>query len=107
MPDGASVPPGALMQKISLLFLVAMAACEINATTPAVDPAAPTHLAYELTPSGDPNVPLGILLTWDPPSNGRAAAFDVYGRSNSTGWIRRATTTSPSFHDVGAPQAQY
>src|SRR5207237_5664992 len=100
-------PPGAVMKKLALVLVVGLAACEVNGTTTPIDPAAPTNFAFQLTPSGDPNVPLGILLTWVPPSNGRAATFDIYGRSNSTGWIRRATTTSLSFHDAGVPQAQY
>jgi hypothetical protein len=96
------------MRKLAQLMLVGLAACHIDGGTgPALDPAAPTHLGFQLAPSGDPNVPLGILLSWDPPSNGRASVFDVYGRSSGSGWIRRATTTSTTFHDVGIPQEQY
>ncbi|MEO5567306.1 MAG: fibronectin type III domain-containing protein [Gemmatimonadaceae bacterium] len=94
------------MKKLAMLLLVGLAACEIDGTPPR-DPTEPTNLTFQLMPSGDPNVPLGILLSWDPPSNNQATAFDVYGRSNSTGWIRRATTTSTTFHDVGIPQTEY
>ena len=94
------------MKRVALLLMAGLMACEVTGTAP-IDPAAPTNLSFQLTPSGDPNVPLGIVLRWEPPSNGRAAVFDVYGRSNSTGWIRRATTTSNTFHDAGVPQAQY
>lgn len=94
------------MKKLAMLLLVGLAACEIDGTQPR-DPTEPTNLSFQLMPSGDPNVPLGILLSWDPPSNNQAAAFDIYGRSNSTGWIRRATTTSTTFHDVGIPQREY
>ena len=95
------------MRKLALLLLVGLAACNIDGGTGPVDPTAPRNLSFQLTPSGDPNVPLGILLSWDPPSNGRAVVFDVYGRSSGTGWIRRATTTSSTFHDAGVPQSQY
>lgn len=96
------------MKKLAMLFFVGLAACHIDGGTgPQFDPEAPTDLAFQLTPSGDPNVPLGILLSWEPPSNGRAVVFDVYGRSSGSGWLRRATTTSLTFHDAGVPQQQY
>jgi len=95
------------MKRLAMLVLIGLAACQVAGTTTPIDPAAPTNLTFQLTPSGDPNVPLGILLTWVAPSNGRAVTFDVYGLSTSTGWIRRATTTSTSFHDAGTPQSQY
>src|SRR4051812_31615155 len=94
------------MKKFALLLLVAIAACDANGTEP-IDPDAPTNLSFRLEPSGDPNVPLGILLSWDPPTNGLAVSFDIFGRSPSTGWIRRATTTSNTFHDAGIPQQEY
>src|SRR5215208_4150483 len=85
-----------------------LAACEINDFTGVVDPDAPSDLSYQLIPSGDPQLPLGVLLTWTPPQSRRATTFDVYGRSSSNeGWIRRATTTSYTFHDAGRPQLQY
>jgi hypothetical protein len=106
--DGVTVPiPEHVMKKLALVLFAALAACDISNTTAPTDPTAPANLTFQLQPSGDPNVPLGIILSWDPPTNGRAVAFDVYGRSNSTGWIRRATTTSTTFHDVGTPQQQY
>jgi hypothetical protein len=95
------------MNKALLLLAVALAGCEVNGATAPVDPAAPTDLAFQLQPSGDPNLPLGVLLTWVAPSNGRAVSYDVYGRSANTGWQLRATTTSTSFHDIGAPESQY
>ena len=63
------------MRKLAMLLLVGVAACHIDGgpTGPVVDPTAPTNLGFQLAPSGDPNVPLGILLSWDPPTNGRAA----------------------------------
>ena len=93
------------MRKLATLLLVALAACDLEGG-PRIDPDAPTNLQFQLIPSGDPNVPRGILLSWEPPSNGRALVFDVYGRSGGQ-WIRRATTTSNTFHDAGVPQQQY
>lgn len=71
------------------------------------DPDAPRNLAYQLIPSGDPNAPLGVLLTWEVPSSGQATAFNVYGRTGGNSWQLRATTTSPTFHDAGTPETQY
>jgi hypothetical protein len=95
------------MKRLAVALFAALAACDVTNGTAPIDPGAPSNLGFQLQPSGDPSLPLGIILTWDWPTNGRAVAFDVYGRSNSTGWIRRATTTSTSFHDLGTPQQQY
>lgn len=96
--------------KVSRWLLVAallpLAACD-DLTGLLADPDAPANLTYQLIPSGDPNVPLGVLLTWDVPRSGRANAFNVYGRVNGADWQLRATTTSPTFHDAGIPESQY
>ena len=81
---------------VVLAAVVPLAACDITDAT-GIDPNAPTNLSYQLIPSGDPNAPLGVILSWDPPSGGRAVAFDVFGRASSgSDWQLRATTTSPS-----------
>ena len=91
---------------LALASVIPLAACDITDAT-GIDPNAPTNLTYQLIPSGDPNVPLGVILSWDAPSSGRAIAFDIYGRvSSSSDWQLRATTTSPSFHDL-YPELQY
>jgi hypothetical protein len=81
-------------------FVLPLYACDL--TDPmGVDPNAPTNLSYQLIESG------GVLLSWTAPASGRAVAFDVYGRPNtSAAWDLRATTTSPSFHDL-VPELQY
>jgi hypothetical protein len=96
-----------MKQAIRLLIVaLALGACESGVAPP--DPDAPGGLAYQLIPSGDPDEPLGIVLEWLPPESGRALSYDVYGRSTETEqFFLRATTTSPSFHDVGLPQLQY
>ena len=97
-----------LLRLFSLLVVLPLSACEIVDATGVADPDQPSNLAYQLEPSGDPNVPLGVILTWTPPSNGNAVTYDVFGRASTSGdWIRRATTTSPSFHDAGVPMLQY
>lgn len=91
-----------------LAFAVPLAACGDLTGLITADPDAPANVTYQLIPSGDPNAPLAVLLSWDLPSSGRANAFNVYGRpSRNAGWNLRATTTSPSFHDVGVPELQY
>jgi hypothetical protein len=85
---------------------VSLAACD-QLTGLLTDPDAPGNLSYQLIPSGDPNAPLGVLLMWDVPASGRANAFNVYGRVNGGDWQLRGTTTSPTFHDAGTPEAQY
>ena len=93
--------------RLLLAVLIPLAACD-ELTSPNVDPDAPANVTYQLIPSGDPNSPAGVLLSWDVPTSGRANSFNVYGRSSSAGqWFLRATTTSPTFHDVGTPSLQY
>jgi hypothetical protein len=93
--------------RLLLAALIPLAACD-ELTSPNVDPDAPAHVTYQLIPSGDPNAPAGVLLSWDVPSSGRANSFNVYARSSTSAqWLLRATTTSPTFHDAGTPSAQY
>ena len=95
------------LSRLILAGLVPLAACD-ELTGVTSDPDAPANVSYELLPSGDPNAPSGVILYWDVPTSGRANAFNVYGRqSPGTGWQLRATTTSPTFHDAGVPEAQY
>jgi hypothetical protein len=92
---------------IAILPLALVAACD-ELTGLNADPDAPANVTYVLLPSGDPNAPAGVILSWDVPRSGRANAFNVYGRQSAgAGWQLRATTTSPTFHDAGVPNAQY
>jgi hypothetical protein len=87
------------------------AACTSGSTTTAPPPVplpAPTGLVYELLPSGDPANPVGILLRWDPSPDSRTIVYNVYSRSSSgAAFGLRATTTSPSYYDLGVPDLQY
>ncbi len=95
------------LNRLFLAVLLPLAACDLSGLTSILAPDAPINLTYQLIPGGDPNAPLGVLLTWDIPSSGRANAFNVYGRATGANWQLRATTTSPTFHDAGIPDAQY
>lgn len=90
---------------LMLAVIAPLAACDLTDIT-GVDPDTPSGLTYQLLPSGDPNVPLGVILSWAAPRSGLAATFDVYGRPYQGNWELRATTTSTSFHDV-YPEYQY
>lgn len=95
------------LSRLFLAVLVPLAACD-PLTAVGADPDAPANVTYQLMPSGDPNAPAGVILSWDAPSGGRANSFNVYGRQTAgTSWQLRATTTSPTFHDAGVPEAQY
>lgn len=98
------------LSRLSMLVLLAvpLTACEDFMTGLTSDPDAVTSVSYQLLPSGDPNAPLGVVLSWQLPRSGRANSFNVYGRpTRNSQWYLRATTTSTSFHDVGTPEAQY
>jgi hypothetical protein len=95
------------VSRLLLAALIPIAACD-DLTSAPVNTDAPANVTYQLIPSGDPNAPAGILLSWDVPSSGRANSFNVYARSSTAGqWLLRATTTSTTFHDAGTPSAQY
>src|SRR5215510_6452771 len=93
--------------RLLLAAVLSLAACA-DLTDPPVDPDAAANLTYQLVPSGNPDSPSGVLISWEVPRSGRANSFNVYGRnSTSAQWDLRATTTSTSFHDIGVPQRQY
>lgn len=97
-----------MFRPFAVVLMAALAACtsETIAGPPAAD--APTDLSYRLVPSGHPTQPQGILLQWSPPTVRDAAYFVVYSRGGTSGrWLRRAETSSTSFHDVGVPHLQY
>ena len=85
-----------------------LSACE---TTEFIDPdilSDPIDLEYQLVPSGNPDAPAGILLSWIEPSDSRITNYVIYSRgSTSDNWSRRAETSSSTFHDSGIPHLQY
>ena len=50
---------------LSLIAVLAVAACTDIVTDSAGRLPTPTGLTYELIPSGDPDAPEGVLLSWD------------------------------------------
>ncbi len=90
--------------------LLAFAACSYDRSIVAPDAllASPVNLSYQLVPSGEPDRPEGLRLTWDPVNDNRLAGYVVYSRASVTdAWSRRAETSSASFDDRGLPHLQY
>lgn len=89
--------------------LLALAACsETQIVGGGALVSAPTNLQYTVEASGTPGAPSGVLLQWDFDSDPNLASWSVYSRgSTSESYRLRATTTSNSFHDEGAPHLQY
>lgn len=90
---------------------LALAACSsdggnnITGITPLT---APANLTYQLIPSGDPAAPEGVELRWTPVNDPNVTNYAVYSSPTINGTFNlRALTTSPSFEDLGTPDAQY
>lgn len=82
-----------------------LAACD-DSTAPVIE--SPANLTYDLEPSGDPLVPAGLLLRWEPVSDPDLEVYNVYSRSSdSNAFLLRASTTSTTFHDEGVPDLDY
>jgi hypothetical protein len=85
--------------------LVGLAACE-GGVDLRVPP--PENLTYELEVSGFPDEPAGILLRWDPVTHPDLQVYRVYSRRDvGNVFALRASTTSTTFHDRGAPDLEY
>jgi hypothetical protein len=99
------------MRRSLVLMLLAIGIAACTDYTDDVGPdglEAPEELTYQLIPSGDPDAPDGILLSWTDPGDPDIEAFVIYSRgSTSDSWSRRAATTSNTFHDAGIPHLQY
>jgi len=68
----------------------------------------PAGVTYELEPVGTGTAPSGILLRWISTSDPAVIEWHVYSRASAgEGFSFRGSTTSPSFHDAGAPFLQY
>ena len=70
------------MSRATSVFAVALAALSLAACTEYVTdsgdtPNAPTGLYYELQPSGDPDVPNGIILHWNASANPNLAVYNI------------------------------
>ncbi|HKI94841.1 MAG TPA: hypothetical protein VJ992_06065, partial [Gemmatimonadales bacterium] len=81
-----------------LLVLFAFAACNHTTTSVVTRISAPANLTYDLRPSGDPNAPAGIRLTWDAVPDQDLAVYNVYSSATGTGTFDlRGSTTSTTF----------
>jgi len=90
---------------MSLVALLGVAACD-RIIEPALE--APSNLSYQLEPSGDPDSPAGLILSWDPVLNARLAVYRVYSRGqDGASYDLRGETTSITFHDAGKPDLDY
>ncbi|MBI2537118.1 MAG: hypothetical protein HYW06_09210 [Gemmatimonadetes bacterium] len=90
---------------ISAVALLGVAACD-RVVEPVIE--APTNLTYRLEPSGDPEAPAGLILSWDPVLNARLAVYRVYSRGQDGAvYDLRGETTSTTFHDAGVPDLDY
>ena len=94
-----------LFVRAAPLFLLGALACD---KTNGIIVDAPSNLTYALDPSGDPDAPAGILLSWDPVLDQQLRVYQVYSRASSNAQFDlRASTTSTTFHDVGIPDLEY
>lgn len=92
-------------QVVFALVMLAVPACTRD-LGPVIE--APTNLSYRLEPSGDPDLPAGLVLTWNPVNHPDLEVYRVYSRAHQTApFDLRASTTSTSFHDVGVPDLEY
>ena len=98
------------MRTITRLGMSAVALLGVAACDRVVEPVleAPTNLIYQLEPSGDPETPAGMILSWDPVTNAKLAVYRVYSRGqDGAAYDLRGETTSPTFHDAGVPDLDY
>lgn len=101
----------------AILVAALVAACNNNNNNILnnyVAPAPPVGLVYQLNLGeaigNDSVIEPGVLLSWLPPNpDSTIQDFVIYGSdsTDSAGFVRRAVTTSISFHDAGQPQLQY
>lgn len=93
---------------LALALVLVAAACEETVVVGGGNISAPTNLSYRLEPSGDPDQPLGLLLSWNDVSAPDLESYRVYSRgSTGASFQLRGETTSNTFHDAGVPHLQY
>ena len=96
-----------VLRSLPISLLILAAACE-EAVLVGDEASAPANLRYRLEPSGDPQAPYGIVLTWDDVPDADLDSYQVYSRgSTGSSFGLRASTTSNTFHDNGVPHLEY
>ncbi|MEO6067234.1 MAG: hypothetical protein ABIQ41_04535, partial [Gemmatimonadales bacterium] len=108
----SGVPLGAVSMRAAaaLLAVLLLPACadQFYTDPSSTDLPIPTGLSYELEPVGTGTSPSGILLRWSSTSDPDVSGWNVYSRGTSgESFSYRGSTSSPSFHDAGAPFLQY
>lgn len=96
----------ALRSVAPALFVLA-AACQETVLVGGGDVPAPTNLTYQIEPSGDPDAPLGLLLSWTSVSDPDLESYRIYSRAAGGQFRLRGETTSNTFHDGGIPHLDY
>lgn len=95
-----------MKKAVYLIGAIMLGATACGDSTAPID--RPENLWYQLEPSGDPLRPQGVILRWDPVVDAKLELYNVYGRlDGSNQFDLRGSTTSPSFHDNGEPDAEY
>ena len=90
---------------VGAVALIGAAACN-QTSAPSI--AAPTNLAYQLDPSGNPSAPAGILLSWDAVQDPNLQSYRVYSRRQSGAqYDLLGSTVSTTFHEAGQPDLDY
>lgn len=95
-----------MTKTVYLIGAIMLGATACSDSTAPID--RPENLWYQLEPSGDPLLPQGVVLRWDPVADASLEVYNVYGRlAGSNQFDLRGSTTSPSFHDDGEPDLEY
>lgn len=93
---------------LAVLLGLSGLACEEDQLLVGGRPSTPQQLTYRLEPSGDPDRPDGIVLSWADAPQGDLEGYYVYSRGSTAGaYGLRGITSSNSFHDNGVPHVQY
>lgn len=98
----------AAFRLVPVLVAFLAPACDDGPTVIVDQPSTPANLTYRLEPSGDPDRPAGITLSWDDVTDADLESYNVYSRGTTTeSFGLRGITTSNTFHDNGLPHLEY
>ncbi|MGH7700514.1 MAG: hypothetical protein ACREMJ_08380 [Gemmatimonadales bacterium] len=90
------------------LLALAGLACSETTTGGGDPPATPQNLIYRVEASGEPDLPAGVLLSWDDVPDANLESYRIYSRGGTgSAFGLRGVTTSNTFHDNGVPHLEY